>query len=151
MNIYDRLLKFATLRPRSEKEILNWFKRKKIDSDLQKDLFNRLKHLNLVNDLEFTRWWIEQRNTFRPMGVRRLKVELALKGVDRTIIEKVLDEQIKPDEQKNYAKRLLSQKIDHHEKLDSLKVSKKAFEFLARRGFDFGLIKEVIDEFNLKE
>src|SRR3989304_5220176 len=44
----DKLLRFATLRPRSEKEIKDYFKRKKVHESLQPDLFAKLKKLDLL-------------------------------------------------------------------------------------------------------
>src|SRR3972149_10018566 len=38
---FEKILRFVTLRPRSEKEISNWLRRKKIHESLHKDLFIR--------------------------------------------------------------------------------------------------------------
>src|SRR4030042_2523623 len=62
---YDYLLKFAMLRPRSEKEIKDWFRRKKTPERLYEDLFSKLKELDLIDDEKFAMWWVEQRLAFR--------------------------------------------------------------------------------------
>src|SRR4030043_1786767 len=66
----DKLLRFATLRPRSESEIRGWMKRKKVHDSLKNDLFSRLKHLELIGDENFARWWIEQRLQYKPKAKR---------------------------------------------------------------------------------
>lgn len=61
----DKLLRFVTLRPRSEKEINDWLKKYKVHKSLKRGLFNRLKRLDLVDDKKFARWWVGQRLQFK--------------------------------------------------------------------------------------
>lgn len=82
-SIYDKLLRFASLRPRSKKEFEFWFRKHKVDKKLQKGLFNRLKRLDFLNDKKFATWWVEQRNAFRPKPKRVLNQELRIKGIDK--------------------------------------------------------------------
>src|SRR3972149_6548743 len=72
----DKLLRFATLRPRSEKEIKDYFKRKKVHESLHEELTNRLNRLELIDDEKFAKWWIEQRQNFKPKPKRILNQEL---------------------------------------------------------------------------
>ncbi|MCX6706220.1 MAG: RecX family transcriptional regulator, partial [Candidatus Woesebacteria bacterium] len=95
----DKLLRFATLRPRSEKEIKDYFRRKKVHESLHEELFNRLNRLELIDDEKFAKWWVEQRQTFRPKPKRVLGGELRIKGINNEIIKKVLGEE-KIDEEK---------------------------------------------------
>lgn len=145
---YDKLVRFAILRPRSEKEINDWFKKHKVHKSLHKGLFNRLKRLELIDDRKFAQWWIEQRTAFRPRGKRALSVELRQKGIDRDLINQILSE-VKIDEQK-IARQLLKKKKYKWERLGKLKARKKMSEFLARKGFSWTIIKEVIDVFSGK-
>jgi SOS response regulatory protein OraA/RecX len=58
--VWNKLLKFATLRPRSEKEIRDWLKRKKVSSADQKKYIKNLKKLEFLSDIKFANWWITQ-------------------------------------------------------------------------------------------
>jgi len=145
---YDKLARFAILRPRSEKEINDWLKKHKVHKSLHKGLFNRLKRLELIDDRKFAQWWVEQRTTFRPRGKRALGFELRQKGIDRDLINQILSE-AKIDEQK-IASQLLKKKKYKWEKLGKLKARKKMSEFLARKGFSWTVIKESIDVFSEK-
>lgn len=140
--IYDRLLKFATLRPRSEKEINLWFKRKKVHTSLFGKLFNRLKQLELVNDVEFSKWWVDQRLAFRPKPKRVLGLELKEKGISGEIISNVLDN-TKIDEVK-IARKVLDGNYYKWEKLGRSLATKKAKEFLLRKGFSWDVISRVV-------
>ena len=81
--IYSRLINFATVRPRSEKEIENWFKRKKVEESLINKLHDRLERLELTGDEKFAKWWVEQRIAFKNKSMREITAELRLKGIER--------------------------------------------------------------------
>jgi len=142
--VYDKLIKFATLRPRSEKEINDWLRKHKVHESLNRDLFNRLKRLDLLDDKKFARWWVEQRTSFRPRGKKALSSELWNKGIAREIIDDILSE-LKIDEEK-IARQLLEKKKYKWEKLPRLEVKKKMGEFLARKGFKWSIIIKTIDD-----
>ena len=78
---YDKILRFGALRPRSEKEYMDWLRKYKVPQSLHKELFNRLKRLDFLNDRKFATWWIEQRLNFRPKSKRVLIQELRIKGI----------------------------------------------------------------------
>ena len=67
---YDKLLRFAMVRPRSEREITDYFRRKKVHDSLHKKLLEKLKHLDLIDDAKFAKWWIDQRANFKPKPKR---------------------------------------------------------------------------------
>lgn len=139
---YDKLVRFATLRPRSEKEVNLWLRKHKVHKSLHKELFNKLKRLELLDDKKFAQWWIEQRTTFRPRGKRALFAELRQKGINRDLIKEILDE-VEIDEEK-IARQLLEKKRYKWEKLPKFEAKKKMSEFLARKGFGWEIIKQAI-------
>lgn len=139
--VYDKILRFATLRPRSKKEYEYWLKKHKVHNSLHNKLFNRLKRLDFLNDEKFAAWWVEQRTSFRPRSARALRLELRQKGIDRNIIDDVLAN-IKIDETK-IAKELVERKKYKWEKLDGFEKRKKISAYLARKGFNWEVIKKV--------
>lgn len=147
--ILDKLLRFATLRPRSEKEINIWLRKHKVYQSIISDLFNKLKRLNLLDDKKFAEWWVEQRMNFRPKSRRIINYELKSKGINKNIIEDVLSE-VEIDEGK-IAKEMLTKKIYKWEKLPRFEARKKMGEFLARKGFGWSVIKDTIDDFFEKD
>lgn len=146
--IYARALRFATVRPRSEKEIERWFKRKAIEPQKTAEVFNRLKSLKLVDDEEFAKWWISQRSQFRPKGKIALIAELKQKGLGREIIEKALEKQDLPE--RELAKEAAAKKFAGLSKLSVEKKKEKLLSFLGRRGFSWEAAKDAVDEI-LKE
>ena len=140
----DKLLKFATLRPRSEKEIKDWLKRKKVHESLHKELFNRLKRLDLMDDEKFALWWIGQRQEFSPRAKRMMNYELRMKGIKQETINEIL-ENTEIDEEK-MAKDLLVKKAYKWKGLDKLKARQKISQFLARKGFSWDVIEKVVEK-----
>lgn len=138
----DKLLKFASLRPRSQKEIRDWFRRKKVYPGLRKELTTKLKKLDLVDDEKFAAWWVGQRTTFKPRGYLALIYELRLKGIDKKVVEKVLEE-INLDEEK-VALNLLKNKMYKWEKLSGREAREKMASFLSRKGFSWEIIEKVL-------
>ena len=140
----DKLLRFATLRPRSEKEIRLWLRRKKVHESLFSKLFDRLNHLELIDDEKFAKWWVEQRQSFRPKPKRILNIELRTKGIKKEIIEKVLGE-TKIDEEK-MARELLNKKMYKWKALPAREACQKMSQYLAGKGFSWEMIEKVVSK-----
>lgn len=145
----DRLLKFATLRPRSEKEMKDYFKRKKIHESLLKELFNRLNRLDLIDDQKFAEWWIDQRLEFKFKSKRELISELRLKGIDKDVIEDVLSESNINEEKA--ARQLMEKRGYKWKNLPKREANQKKYQYLAGKGFSWDVISKVVDRNDLEE
>jgi regulatory protein len=143
--ILDRLINFVIFRPRSIEEIKIWLRRKKIPEDMHESLWATLKRLGFVDDYKFAQWWLEQRASFRPKAKKALKYELLKKGVDRKIIDQVLEEA--PVDEEKIAMNLLDKRKSKWEKMDKKEVKQKMYAYLAARGFDWELVKSVVEKF----
>ena len=138
----DKLLRFAMTRPRSEKEVNDWFYRKKVPDSIQEELFKRLVRLELVDDEKFAKWWVEQRQAFRPKPKRILNNELRIKGIDREVINRVLNETTV--DEIGVAKKELEKRMYKWKEMDKFTRKRKMGEFLARKGFNWDIIKRVV-------
>ncbi len=147
---YDLVLKFLSFRPRSKKELKDWFKKKEVGEETEKLIWEKLKKLGYINDEEFAKWWIEQRQQFRPTGFRRLALELRQKGISPDTLDNIKN-QVENKDETEEAKRAAGKKMRVWEKLPPLEFRKKMTSFLARRGFSWDTISEVVDEICQKE
>lgn len=152
--LYNKALNLLSYRPRSKKEIefylkKNLFKSKVIDGKLKEKMrikiINQLEKLKYIDDLKFSQWWVKQRLEFRPKGKRILKAELFQKGIDKDIIESVLD-QVDDNKLLKLAQKVVNKKFNLYKSLPKLKLKKKLYDHLIRRGFDYKTAKTVIDE-----
>lgn len=137
----DKLLRFAMVRPRSEREITDYFKRKKVHESLYPELIEKLKHFELLDDEKFAWWWFGQRLEFRPKPRKVVRMELLQKGISREIIDKVLSE-MKVDEEK-MARGLIEKKLYKWKNLPASKMRQKMSTYLAGKGFGWDVIEKV--------
>jgi regulatory protein len=140
--VTEKIINYAMVRPRSEKEINDWFRRKKVHESLFDDLKETLRKLELLDDRKFAHWWIDQRNTFRPRGLRALKAELRQKGINQMVVEEVLSNT--PIDEVAIAKNIYKKAKYKWERYDSEIHRKKASEYLARKGFSWEVIKQIV-------
>jgi len=139
---FDKLLRFAMVRPRSEKEITDYFRRKKVHESMHDELFEKLRHFELIDDEKFAKWWIEQRQSFRPKPKRILNIELRTKGIKKEVIDNVLSEEV-VDEEK-MATELIEKKIYKWKNLEPRIARQKMSQYLTGKGFGWDVISRVV-------
>lgn len=138
--IFDKVLRFVMVRPRSEKEIKDYFKRKRINESIHRYMIKRLKSLELLDDAKFAKWWVDFRSVNR--SKRMLHNELRIKGVSKDIIDNVLNE-VKIDELK-IAKNLINKKLYKFQRYDEKVEKQKIAQYLIGKGFDWNIIQDVL-------
>lgn len=151
----ERMYRLFSIRQRSEKEVRDDLKRKNLEYKVKgKDEISQLvidstievlKKKGLVNDLEFAKAWVKARRGSRQKGIRVIKQELFQKGIDKEIIEEVISGQVIGDSEEELAKKALEKKIKYWKNLEPQEFKKKAYEFLLRKGFDYSIVKEVVN------
>lgn len=149
--LYDQSLRFLSFRPRSEAELFEYWKRKKVNEKEIPVVLKLLKELNLINDYEFAKWWVEQRNQFRPKGKQLLALELRKKGISKDIIDAVFEESINKESEWEKAYTIASKKARTMKNIEKHEFVAKLRAFLGRRGFNFELIRSVVDALVKKE
>lgn len=159
IKLMARMYGLLSIRVRSEKEIRNYlknlsYKRKRKDMEEISEvvtslLIERLKKKGLINDLEFAKVWVDSRRRSKQKGINTLKSELFQKGIDREIIEEVLNKNQQIEGQNSetaLAKIALEKKMKSLQTLEPKKRQQKALEFLLRKGFDYDISKTVIEK-----
>jgi regulatory protein len=141
--ILEKVFKFLSFRQRSRKEILDYLKKKKLGEKEIELVVKKLEKLGFINDEEFARFFIQSRIKGRPKGKRLLAQELRQKGVEKEIIEKILEEVELPEIE--LAAKAIEKKLKNFLKLRPQDARVKIANFLARRGFSWETIKELID------
>lgn len=136
----EKVYRFAMVRPRSEKEFRDYFRRKHFDESNHESLIKKLKQLDLLNDLEFAKAWANSR--LKKKSVKVVRLELSQKGIDRNVIEDVLSD-VKVDDF-SIAKRLIEKRLYKWQNLDSKTKKLKMSQYLAGKGFDWNVIEKVV-------
>lgn len=140
---YDAAVRYLAGRPHTVAEIVRHLRGKRFDDAVIEKAVDRLRAQRYVDDEAFARWWVEQRERFKPRGDRALRTELAQKGVARDVVDVVLGERA-PDADVALAKRALSRPLARWATLEPRERKRKIHTYLAARGFDYATIEEVM-------
>jgi regulatory protein len=138
----DKIINFAMVRPRSEREIKDYYRRKKTPESIQEELINRLKKLELLDDIKFAQWWVRQRLEFKNKSKKDITFELRQKGIDSNTIKNILDDS-EIDEVK-IAKDLIDKKLYKWQKYNEKEKKQKISQYLAGKGFGWNVVNDVL-------
>lgn len=131
---YAAALNYLSFRPRSSREIEDYFRRRKFDPEVTPLVLERLERLGLVDDREFARFWVENRQTFRPRGSRALRMEMRQKGVASEVIDEALEEL---GDEESASLDAARRKMLSFANLDEREFKRKMVAYLQRRGFPY--------------
>ena len=142
---YLRAINFLSYRPRSSAEIRRNLRKYEVPELCIEPTVDRLAKNGFVNDQDFAQTWVENRNSFRPRGARALRSELRQKGISDEVIQSTLDEMV--DEEKLvYLAGIKKARQLNNRSLEWQSFRKKLADFLARRGFSYGVISPILSQ-----
>jgi regulatory protein len=139
----DRALNFLSFRPRSRAEVRRYLQRKETPSYIIDAALERLDRLDFVNDRAFVEFWVENRDKFNPRGSRALKNELRMKGVERDIVDELVDQE-QDEELALRAARKKAASLAHVPNMDYPTFRNKLGAFLQRRGFGYDVMTHAV-------
>lgn len=144
-NIYNKCVKYISVRLRSKKEIIDYLKKLNIDNTA--DIIDKLTKNNLINDEVFTKAFIKDKINFTSYGPYRIRQELNKYNIDNEIIDKYIndiDEEIligKVDKQ-------INKMIKSNRKYSGNILKSKIYNNLYNNGFDKDMIINVLNNYN---
>ena len=136
-NAHERALRFLEARPRSSAEVKQHLFKKKIAAEVIDQAITRLTDAGLLDDAAFAKYWVENREQFRPRAGRALRFELKRKGVADAAIGDALGE---IDETES-AYRAVEHRAQRWHALERREFFEKVAAFLVRRGFAYDIAK----------
>jgi regulatory protein len=154
--LYTLTLEYCLMRPHSSREIRDYLYRKTLSKKVKsrqtgkvKDkpgvssavtnrVFERLTEKGYIDDEKFARFWIENRHRRKGASLRKLRAELAAKGVEKNIVEKCIDESDRNET--NELRKVIEKKRNKYDN------EQKLITYLARQGFSYDSIKQVLNE-----
>jgi regulatory protein len=131
---------FLSYRPRSEAETRARLAKRGFEPVEIEGVISQLKRLSLLDDVAFTEFWMENRNSFRPRSQRMLKQELRRKGIDSEVIKETVED---IDETDNAYRAALT-RARTLPVADYQVFRQRLGGYLQRRGFNYGVINKVV-------
>lgn len=137
----EKALWLISYRDHSKKELTDKIKRT-YDEESAEKAVNRLEELGLINDEGFAKRYAEQLLQNKKMSKRAVARELAFKGIDKDIIDDILEEiDVDTHEQ---IRTVLNKK---YKNLSDEKIKRRAVSALQRLGHSWDDIRQVIEEY----
>jgi len=137
---YMQALRYLDYRPRSRAEVRHNLEKHAIPSEVINEVFKRLERSGLVNDERFAQDWVENRSEFRPRSRRALAFELHQRGLDDPSIKIALEGL----NEETLAYQAALKQSRRFESLPQRDFRNKLGSYLARRGFPYEIIKDVV-------
>jgi regulatory protein len=135
--LFNQVCRYAALRSRTTWEVSQYLKRKQAAPALVDELLNKLSNVGLINDEQYVRAYIHDRQLLRPTSRRKLIFELRKKHVADKIIEQALGDD---STDQTALKALIARKREQSRYQDDLKL----MQYLSRQGFHYGDIKDAM-------
>jgi regulatory protein len=138
---YNKVLNYLSYRPRSRAEVEVYLQKRGVLESQVEVVLSRLERAGLLDDEAFAQYWVENRERFRPRGLRALRYELRGKGIDDATIEQAVASVDASDS----AYRSASKKARQLEKVERQTYCQKIVEYLVRRGFEYEVAREAAE------
>lgn len=136
-------LAFLAYRPRSEREVRDRLRQKGYPPEAIAAAVEKLQGWRYLDDADFARRWVENRETHQPRGRRLLEQELRRKGIDRdTARETVEDAGI---DERAAALELARDRLRRLSGGDPATNRRRLADFLARRGYGWDVVRPTLD------
>lgn len=155
--LYQRTLEWVLTRPHSIRETRDYLFKKSIQPQKSKDpetqktilkkpaidraqftdqIISRLIEKGYLDDERFAKYYVENRFVKKGISKKRLSLELSQKGVDKEIIDEVLD--LRNDEEE--IKKIIAKKSNRYDE-------DKMITYLTRQGFHFETVRNLVRDF----
>lgn len=138
---YQRALRLISIRPRTEKELEQYFTKWSVPPSVQMLIVERLRSNGWINDQQFAEQWVDNRLAFRPTSKKALRFELQQKGVQLNLIAAAIQDCNEEEMAFQAAQKIMPRLNNVSRQI----FRQKVYSYLARRGFPYDVISEVME------
>ncbi len=144
--LFERVMNYVMIRPRSIREVRDYFWRKKADPGMGDQIIQKLESRGYLDDAAFAKSWVRARQLTKPVSKRRLQAELIQKGVASELIEQAITGDGDYDEHE-----ALREIITKKRRQTRYQDEQKLMQYLARQGFSYDVIKSTLAEVSIED
>jgi regulatory protein len=137
-----RLLSFA---PRTRAQLADALRRRGVPDEVAERVLGRYTEVGLIDDVAFSRAWVQSRHAGRGLARRALAAELRRRGVDDDIVNDAVEE-LDPAQEETSARELVAKRLAATRGLDTAKRTRRVLGVLARKGYPHGLAYRLVRE-----
>lgn len=148
-DIYNKTVKYILKRLRSELEIRNYLVKYDLNEDDIERIISKLKDINLINDKEYARSYINDKVYLNKCGINKIRDDLLSQNIDSNVIEEELSK-IDIGILDNNLERIILNKLKHNKKYSNNEIKNKITREMILQGYDkekvIGIIETNIQE-----
>lgn len=139
----EKTVQLLSYRPRSKAEITAKLEQKEYLPSVIEAAIEKVERMGYLDDRDFARFWIDNRNQHKPRGERALRYELRNKGVEDRIIDELLDELV---DEASAAYEAAQKRLRRLRGKTMREFKDTLGAFLQRRGFSYDAIRQALDK-----
>ena len=146
-DIYYKTINYITRKLRSEQEIIKFIDKYNVNEKDKKTVINKLKKIELINDLNFTKAYISDHIYLSNDGPHKIKNNL----LQHNILEEIIDEQLNKIEENiiiEKLKKLMKKKIKSS-KYTGYYLKRKVINDFTNLGYEQSMIIEIFDNIDV--
>ena len=146
-DIYNTAVKYIMVRLRSVNELRNYLLKKNYELDIVESIIIKLEKNGYLNDLIFTKAFINDKLNFTTMGKYKIKNELIKLKISPEIIENSLEE-ISEDKWIEKIDKLVSKYLKSNKKYSGNILRNKLYTYLFNLGHDTNLVIKSLNNYD---
>ncbi len=141
------LMRYAARAERSSGDALRLMRRWGIDETARQQILKKLQQQHFIDDERFAQAYVREKLHLAGWGIHKIRMGLRLKGIDKAIIERVLDFSAQ-DKQENEQRlsELLTRKRRSLKEDCVYKIKDKLIRYGMSRGYEYESVREVVAE-----
>lgn len=140
---FDSAATLLTHKTRTRSELVQRLKERGIDEAAVEHAMDKLASYGYVDDAAYAKEYVQSAVMTGRWGRKAVEYKLKEKGLDKSVIEKAMAAYTQEDE-KELARKQLNAAAGRRQGVEAYKQRRKIFAALARHGFDYGVISELL-------
>ncbi|WP_342598988.1 recombination regulator RecX [Psychrobacillus sp. FSL H8-0483] len=147
---YNKAINFLSYRMRSEHEVKQKLLMSEYGEAVILEAIRKLYEHGFLNDENFSKALIETQKKNSKKGPGAIRQELKKKGIEKDLTEEVLAS-YSEEEQLTIARTLTEKIINQYQSKTPRQIKQKVQDTLQRKGYNFTIISQAIDSFELEK
>ena len=138
-------LRFLAASPKSRTELAKKLADKGYPAPVIRETLDELEKQGFLNDRSYAQQLLARRIQGQPSGQRKISFELKHHGIPESIREEILSG-LTPEEERTRARDVAVQRWERLKGQPLEKRKKRVYDLLIRRGFDYQVARDILDE-----
>jgi regulatory protein len=141
----ELVLNQLTMGPRTRAQLRKVMARREIPEEVAAAVLDRFEEVDLIDDKEFARQWVQSRHLGRGLARRALAYELRQRGIADETVKDAVDE-VSSDDELAAARELVRRKATSMRNDDPQRRVRRLAGMLARKGYGGAIAMQAIRE-----